>query len=109
MRVKFGCPLNTMPSKSYASRSGTSQPLSKALSQIQLAVLPGLALPSPLPIVSYHMKTNEHILPYVSQNPSHVALTYNQKQVLHGIAVTPSLHNIFRDLPQESAHPLTVY
>ena len=57
----------------------------------------------------YYMKTNEHTLPYVSQNPSHVALTYNQKQVPHGIAVTPSLHNIFRDPPQELAHPLTVY
>ena len=97
-----------MPSKSYAF-APASQLLSKALSQIRLAALPGLALPSPLPIVSCHMKTNEHTLPYVSQNPSHVALTYNQKQVPHGIAVTPSLHNTFRDPPQELAHPLTVY
>ena len=96
-----------MPSKSYASL-GQSAPF-KALSQIRLAAFPGLPLPSPLPIVSYYMKTNEHTLPYVSQNPSHVALTYNQKQVPHGIAVTPSLHNIFRDPPQELAHPLTVY
>ena len=40
----------------------------------------------------------------MSQNPSHVVLTYNQKQVPHGIAVTPSLHNTFRDPPQELAH-----
>ena len=50
------------------------------------------------------MKINEHTLPYVSQNPSHVALTYNQMQVPHGIAVTPLLHNILQVPPQELVH-----
>ena len=96
-----------MPSKSYASRSGQSAPFQSAVTDSTCGVSRS-TLPSPLPIVSYYMKTNEHTLPYVSQNPSHVALTYNQKQVPHGIAVTPSLHNIF-GMPQELAHPLTVY
>ena len=101
-------PLNTIPSKSYASRSGQSAPFQSAVTDSTCgASYP--ASPSPLLTVSFHMKINEHTLPYVSQNPSHVALTYNQMQVPHGIAVTPLLHNILQVPPQELVHLLTVY